>query len=471
MKKILTLALFISIFFATPKLALATTYYTSTSGSDNNSGSSSSPFKTINHGIGVLHAGDTLLVKTGTYSEQLPDSITSGTSWTNAVTIKANPGDIVTIKPPSGALRAVTFSNGEKYIIIDGFIIDAANVSSDAIKLQANDGMPSANHIRIANSEIKNALNQGILVGAPTAPAISGDFNEFINLKVHDNGRNDDFHIHGLYIATNNNLVDGGEYYNNSSHGIQIDSCHTNYGNNNIFRNLKIHNNGPRSSRPEFGAGIGIYCGNNNLIYNVVAWANGANFRADYAATNTKFFNDTGYQNYSSTFGNFFVGSQASGTVIKNSIGYQGTGSNFANQSGSTTTQNNLFGVNPLFIDASTFNFALQSSSPAINAGVTLPEVTTDILGVTRPVGGAYDIGAYEFGGTVNPTASPTAAPTSDINGDGIIDGVDYVLCLKDSACNLNMLINDLRAGRGNRTLAKRLEISCSTIKPYPLIL
>ncbi len=435
---------FILLFLATTSVSAAS-FYTSTSGSDSNSGTSSSPFRTINKGVSILHAGDTLFVKAGTYAEQLSDSIPSGTSWTNAVTIKANPGDIVTIKPPSSAMRVVTFAYGEKYIIIDDFIMDGANMSSDVIKFQNNSGSASANHIRISNSEVMNGANMGILIAADDSVPIQADFNEFINLKVHNNGKGDTTgnHLHGMYIQTNNNLVDGGSYYSNASHGIQVDSCHGVNGNNNIFRNLKLHDNGTTSGtgNPANSIGIGIYCGNNNLVYNVVAWNNGGNFQANWLPQNTKFYNDVGYKNFSSNYGNFFIGSGANGTLIKNSIGFQGAGSNFVNNAGATS-QNNLFGVDPLFVDAANANFALKSGSPAIDAGQALSEVTTDINGVTRPQGGVYDIGAYEFGGTVSPTASPTVAPTNnptstptptpDRNSDGKVDGVDYVLYLNN---------------------------------------
>src|SRR5208283_2421386 len=50
-----------------------------------------------------------------------------------------------------------------------------------------------------------------------------------------------------------------------------------------------------------------------------------------------------------------------------------------------------------LFVDPANNNYALKAGSPAIDGGVALPQVPTDILGVTRPQGLAYDIGAYEF--------------------------------------------------------------------------
>ncbi len=56
---------------------------------------------------------------------------------------------------------------------------------------------------------------------------------------------------------------------------------------------------------------------------------------------------------------------------------------------------NNLT-TDPKFVDPSTFNFALQSGSPAIDAGVATPEITEDFAGIRRPQGQGYDIGAYE---------------------------------------------------------------------------
>jgi len=52
--------------------------------------------------------------------------------------------------------------------------------------------------------------------------------------------------------------------------------------------------------------------------------------------------------------------------------------------------------------------------SPAIDAGVDLgPSYNTDFIGTTRPVGGAWDIGAYEFTAGPSNTPTATAVPTS----------------------------------------------------------
>lgn len=55
----------------------------------------------------------------------------------------------------------------------------------------------------------------------------------------------------------------------------------------------------------------------------------------------------------------------------------------------------NLVSTNPLLVDPLT-DFRLQVGSPAIDAGISLTDVLDDFNGTARPIGAAYDIGAYE---------------------------------------------------------------------------
>lgn len=65
-----------------------------------------------------------------------------------------------------------------------------------------------------------------------------------------------------------------------------------------------------------------------------------------------------------------------------------------------------------VFVDAARHDYGLVSSARAIDAGVTIPEVTTDVAGVPRPQGAGYDIGAYEYDGPSSAARRP-AAPSS----------------------------------------------------------
>ena len=51
------------------------------------------------------------------------------------------------------------------------------------------------------------------------------------------------------------------------------------------------------------------------------------------------------------------------------------------------------------FVNFSNNNLNLKSDSPAIDAGINLSEfnINDDILGVMRPQGNAFDLGAYEY--------------------------------------------------------------------------
>jgi hypothetical protein len=64
----------------------------------------------------------------------------------------------------------------------------------------------------------------------------------------------------------------------------------------------------------------------------------------------------------------------------------------------------------------------VQAGSPAIDTGVTLAVVTTDIEGTSRPQGSSYDIGAYEYRAT-------TLLP-GDLNKDGRRDLADVRLLI-----------------------------------------
>jgi hypothetical protein len=92
----------------------------------------------------------------------------------------------------------------------------------------------------------------------------------------------------------------------------------------------------------------------------------------------------------------------------------------------------------PLFVDSVNNNFTLRKLSPAVNAGVDLTTfgVTTDVLGVARPQGSAYDIGSYEYYDipvalTSTPTSpstntKPTITGTASTIGAASISSVSY---------------------------------------------
>jgi hypothetical protein len=87
----------------------------------------------------------------------------------------------------------------------------------------------------------------------------------------------------------------------------------------------------------------------------------------------------------------------------------------------------NDINIDPMFINATGNDFPLQPNSPAINAGADLSAngVITDILGIARPQGSGFDIGAYEY----------YEMPLSSLSSSGDTkDNVKPVLSFKKSS-------------------------------------
>ena len=75
------------------------TYFVSTSGSDANPGTSSLPWRTIQHGLNQLTAGDTLRVVAGIYNEKVE------------IDVSGMPDNVITV-----------MSHGDGEVVLDGRI-------------------------------------------------------------------------------------------------------------------------------------------------------------------------------------------------------------------------------------------------------------------------------------------------------------------------------------------------------------
>ena len=372
--------------FISAAVGHAATFYVAANGNDTNPGTEARPFRKLAKGVKALKAGDTLIVKAGTYKENLENIIPSGTSWDTPVKVQAATGETVIITPESSGGIVLSFLKEEtKYIIIDGFIIDANRIGGYAVYIGGG-----AHHIRIINCEIKNALRSGIIASAGGVGTSGGCCHEFKNLDIHDNGT--DGKTHGIYIATTKNVIENSRIYRNAGYGVHIYNSHGGAVEN-IVRYNKIYDNNVH------GGPIGmILADGGNIAHSNVIWGNKSGISAGSKA---KIYNNTIYKNNK-------AGGEGAGIIllkadveIKNNIIYNNGSRSAIHGIGSKTIQkNNLIEVDPKFTSASNGDVALQADSPAIDAGVVIGEVSHDFAGVSRPQGAGYDIGAYEYTAT-----------------------------------------------------------------------
>jgi len=281
----------------------AATYYVATSGSDANQGTESEPFRTVRQGVSALQPGDTLYIRAGTYAETISPlamTIPSGTSWSDPVTISGYFGETVT-------LQGVDLSTGSNisYVIFDNLILDASARSDGSDGLYVGCG---SHHIRLSNSEIKNAPSMGVQFCS------NADYNEVINCSVHGSV------YHGLYISSSNNLFDGNSVYDNRGYGYHLYIQGNRTVSNNVVRNSEIYGNG---SGTQYSFGIILGSGDNNVAYDNIVRDNSAGIQVAYGNPHgTEVHNNTVYGNFSV---GIWIFPDAIDTIVENNSVYNNT--------------------------------------------------------------------------------------------------------------------------------------------------
>jgi len=376
-----------------PIAAQGATYYVSLSGKDSNSGTSTSaPFRTLLRAVQPLRPGDTLYLRGGTWTEQL-DLMKYNTSGTSGKYIKiaGYPGETVTIRyaePLAGGYGPIKARGASGYLIFENFVLDGINMPA-ATGWQITS---SNHHFVLRNLEIKNFRYNGIYT--------AGNDIQVINCKIHDNKPpTSTGYYYGIYASRGSNLlIQGNQIYNNSGGGLHLYPGPLAAP---LIKNNSIHNNNYQAKSPVggiilYGSSSGAI--SNAKVYNNLVYRNGTSSSGSatgirlHNTTGTKLLNNTIYAN--KTYG-LQVSSNNSSTVAQNNIIYGNSAGNYSNLSSSTTYTNNIT-TDPKFVSASSNNFQLQSSSPAVNKGVFLSTVPNDYRNIARPKGATHDIGGYE---------------------------------------------------------------------------
>jgi len=376
--------------------AIAATYYVATTGNDNNAGTQTAPFKTIQKGATVAKAGDTVMVLPGTYIGSVKN--------TNHGTASARIRFVSQVKWEAKIVSNsgnISFAAHGNYVDIEGFDVTASNDAHVGIAVYGSFSRILYNHVHDYRAPVCGS-NGG--AGILTANYDSSD-KDMIGNVVHDIGT---VHlpasapycnsIHGIYHGTRGGKVQNNIVYRSASAGIHLWHAATEAV---ASHNLSFNNR---------GVGIIFGCGNAPFIQ-----------CDNITVSNNIFMNNKG------AFAIREYGNNGSGNRVFNNIVYGNTSNTIEMKTG--TASGNKIGVDPKLVNFQVNgggNYQLTSTSPAINAGTTAcapghsPCVPTiDIAGTARPQGSGHDIGPYEFKTTTTP---PPPTPSLPITGHWRLD-------------------------------------------------
>lgn len=359
-------------------------WFVSKTGLNTTGDTEATAFRTIAQGINALSSSETLQISGGTYSEYNNGPNIPNGAPGNYTTIKAKPGDTVTIFIPGSGVPDPSVRRGfylarKSYIEIDGIKINGNNRAAwDGIKC---DGDPGTHHIILRNMETYQVWGQGLLTGSQNVAAKCTNIDVY-DCVFHDNGNPVSGQNHGLYFGTYSSDCSAQrcDSYNNDGYGFQTWTSNAATSDNIQFIKCRAWDN--------TSGGFTINAVNSGVT-NCIAWNNGQmgiRFNGGYG---NKIYHNTTYSNASWGFW-----TNGGAHDVRNNIFASETTPIF--DGGGGVTESNNFTADPSFVNAAADNFLLQSGSGARNYGMNLlADVPTDFDGDPRD--SAPDAGAYEY--------------------------------------------------------------------------
>ena len=178
-------------------------YYVATSGSDSANGSSGTPWKTIQHAVDTVVAGDTILVHAGTYNQKIIFN-KSGSASGGYIILRNYGSDVPIIDGTgtehSGELNLITVTH-ESYICVFGFEMQNMATPGRDYTPVGVAAWGQCDHIYICGNNIHNITN-AMLGGNAHGICFYGDSTTSSNnIWIEDN------QVHDCRLGTSESLV------------------------------------------------------------------------------------------------------------------------------------------------------------------------------------------------------------------------------------------------------------------------
>ena len=416
---------------------LLATFFVANTGNDGNDGGSAAPWLTLQKAANSVQAGDTVIVRAGTYAGF--DLRTDGTA-ANRIVFQGEAGATITSRNPITP-DGINLE-GADYVTIEGFKV--VGMPRTGIRSVLN------HHVIIRNNECDLNQSWGILTG------FSDD------ILIENNITTRSVVEHGIYFS---NSGDRPIIRNNVSWGNRANGIHMNgdvsLGGDGIISNALVEGNVIYGNG--VGGGSGINCDGvqnstirNNLIYDTHASGislyqidGGGGSSGNLVVNNTVIVAADGRWALN-------IQSGSTGNTVRNNILYTAhsfrgsidiSGDSLAGFSSDYNVLMNRMTTNggdsvqtlaqwqassgqdahslvatpsQLFVNAAGFDFHLSAASAAVDAGTTQFAPLIDFEGHARPSGSGIDIGADELSGGPPPPPANHAPTNVALSGSTI---------------------------------------------------
>ncbi len=392
-----------------------------------------------------VNAGDIIYISGGSDSTIYNETLTVGKSGTSGSRIVISHGtesghNGKVIIDGGNTLSNGILVNGRSYVTVTGFTVRYTHDGSIEVS--------NSDHIIVENCDITVTGRAGVYVRQNNNIEVRGcniATGSYVNTQTD-----------GMYSQLNtDNVYHNNHIVVNNSEPTGHDDCIQSFQDN----NLTAHSNylEQNNSKPNNSQGIytttptgGVFKFYNNIVNLTQSGSNGITFRRLTGAGTVQIVGNTAYGQNSATL---IQTTEVDNPVIKNNIIYSGNSGYAArvlNWAGNPSNiENNLVyapnaanvwnfngvskswsqwralgfdvhgkNADPKFTSINNKNFSLQQTSPGVDAGLAAGSpYNVDIMGVSRPQGQNYDMGAYEYnGGNPNPDTTPPEVTGASIS-------------------------------------------------------